>query len=69
MMRDVIMTRQRLTTILTTLLILLVMAMPVAAQEETAVGWNPPNWLGWFLSILAIVLMVATSYWVRNRSM
>lgn len=48
----------------------LVIAMPVGASAllEESAGVNLPGWLGWLLAALALILPMAVSAWLRNRS-
>lgn len=49
------------------LLTLAVVALPVAAAEEAG-GVNLPGWVGWVLSILALVLVVVGSVFMRRNA-
>lgn len=57
---------KRIYLALVTVLMLGLVTLPVAAAEET-LGFNPPNWVGWLLAILALVLPLAVWAILRNR--
>ena len=58
---------RRISLTLALLMTLAVVALPVAAAEEAA-SVNLPGWVGWALAILALVLVVIGSVFMRRNA-
>lgn len=48
-------------------LVLLAYPLTALAQEEEVVYFNPPDWVGWLMFILALVLPALAYIWYRGQ--